>query len=468
MMTHSTWSARILRALVPAIPFLWLIVLFATPFLIVIKISLSEYAVAQPPYTPHFDWNNVQGFLAELDTENYSVILGVPLSSFIPVLIVALFAFVNGSILGFLTALCRWKGRCIILLILLMPYLLYGWAWLDARNGSTLFLELFHAFLYGTLKTPFLGSAALDEVMRFTALLIFATIPVFLSTGSLKKRHWYSEGRFSLKLAFDTLLRKGKGGLLLAFPAVFSAATIFMMLREFNGDRIYWLALLISLKIAVISTIILLIVGFPLAYAMARAPKSWRLFLIAAVMLPFWIVFLIRIYSWKLILEFFEHYLSEWGMAAGLMTSPLTLLNTDLAVYIGIIYGYLPFMVLPLYATLEKMDIRLVEAATDLGSPPWRTFWTITIPLAKPGILAGSLLCFIPAVGEFVIPELLGGSDTLMIGKTLWNEFFSNRDWPLASSVAVILLIILVIPMLLFQQVESGQRDRDAEEEPYI
>jgi putrescine transport system permease protein len=221
-------------------------------------------------------------------------------------------------------------------------------------------------------------------------------------------------------------------------------------------DDLYWSAALSSVTIAAVSTAILLVVGFPVAYAMARAPERWRAILVALVILPFWTSFLIRVYAWIGILRP-EGLLNHAVLKLGIVSEPLVLLNTPGAVYLGIVYGYLPFMVLPLYATLEKQDYRLIEAAQDLGSPPWRAFWSITVPLAWPGIVAGSLLCFIPAVGEFVIPDLLGGSETLMIGRTLWSEFFSNRDWPLASAVAIILLILLVVPIVIYRHVEAAR-----------
>lgn len=279
----------------PAIPFVWLGVFFLAPFLIVLKIGLSDPATAQPPYRPAFDWNDWQGFLSGLDLEN-----------------------------------------------------------------------------------------------------------------------------------FETLI----------------------------GDDLYWHAALSSVRIAAISTILLLLVGFPIAHAMARAPASWRSLLVALIILPFWTSFLIRIYAWIAILKP-EGLLNQVLMGLSLIGEPLHILNTEGAVYLGIVYAYLPFMVLPLYATIEKMDPALIEAAQDLGSPPWRAFWTVTVPLAMPGIIAGSLLCFIPAVGEFVIPDLLGGSETLMIGRQLWSEFFSNRDWPLASSVAILLLVILVGPIVIYRNIEA-------------
>ncbi|NIX77107.1 ABC transporter permease [Microvirga terricola] len=300
-MAGRSLSRKWLAALVPAVPYLWLGVFFLVPFLIVLKISLSDTAVAQPPYKPVFDWNDIVGFFSQLDVENFELLV---------------------------------------------------------------------------------------------------------------------------------------------------------------GDDLYLRATLSSVRIAAISTILLLLVGFPIAYGMARAPERHRSLLVALVILPFWTSFLIRIYAWIAILKP-EGLLTQTLMGLGLISEPLNILNTETAVYIGIVYAYLPFMVLPLYATLEKMDDTLLEAALDLGSTPWRSFWTITVPLAMPGIIAGSLLCFIPAVGEFVIPDLLGGSETLMIGRQLWSEFFSNRDWPLASAVAILLLIILVMPIVIYRDVEARRLETE-------
>ncbi len=216
-------------------------------------------------------------------------------------------------------------------------------------------------------------------------------------------------------------------------------------------DDLYWRAYLNSLKIAAISTALALLLGFPMAYAMARAPERWRGPLVMMMILPFWTSFLIRVYAWIGILKG-EGLLNGFLQWLGLIDQPLAILNTDIAVYIGIVYSYLPFMVLPLYATLEKMDESLLEAAADLGCRPFKAFWKITVPLARPGIIAGSCLVFIPVVGEVVIPDLLGGSETLMIGRTLWSEFFTNRDWPVASAVAIVLLLLLVVPIALFQR----------------
>jgi putrescine transport system permease protein len=231
----------------------------------------------------------------------------------------------------------------------------------------------------------------------------------------------------------------------------------FIFLTE---DDLYWRAYLSSLRIAFISTCATLVVGYPIAYAMARASSEWRPTLMMLVILPFWTSFLIRVYSWIGILSQ-EGYLNQVLLWSGIINEPLIILNTNWAVYIGIVYTYLPFMVLPIYAALEKMDVSLLEAAEDLGCSKTSAFWLITVPLSKSGITAGCFLVFIPTLGEFVIPSLLGGSRTLMIGKILWEEFFSNRDWPVASAVAVILLLLLIIPIILFQRNQQKQREID-------
>ncbi len=288
-----------------AIPYLWLLALFLVPFLIVLKISLSDIALARPPYMPQLDpaagWEGLKSFLSELDFENFA----------------------------------------------------------------------------------------------------------FLTT-----------------------------------------------------DDLYWKAYLSSLKIALVSTFLTLLVGYPVAYAMARAPEEWRPTLLMLVILPFWTSFLIRVYSWMGILSN-EGVLNQLLMWLGIIDAPLQIMNTTTAVYIGVVYTYLPFMILPIYSALEKLDGSLLEAAEDLGCSRLEAFWLVTWPLSRNGIIAGCFLVFIPTIGEFVIPSLLGGSDTLMIGKVLWEEFFSNRDWPVASAVAVVLLLILIIPIVLFQRNEQKQREAE-------
>ncbi|KFB11107.1 ABC transporter permease subunit [Nitratireductor basaltis] len=226
-------------------------------------------------------------------------------------------------------------------------------------------------------------------------------------------------------------------------------------------DALYINSYLSSLWIAGVSTVLTLLVGYPMAYAMARAPENLRPILLMLVILPFWTSFLIRVYAWIGILKT-EGLLNQFLLFIGIIDQPLVILNTSTAIYIGIVYSYLPFMVLPLYATLEKMDQSLIEAAQDLGCPPLSSFWKITFPLSLPGVVAGCMLVFIPAVGEFVIPDLLGGSRTLMIGKTLWNEFFANRDWPVSSAVAIVLLLILVVPIVFFQRAQARSQEKGA------
>ncbi|MFZ0055962.1 MAG: ABC transporter permease subunit [Pseudolabrys sp.] len=219
-------------------------------------------------------------------------------------------------------------------------------------------------------------------------------------------------------------------------------------------DLIYLLSYLKSLQVAAISTLILVLVGYPFAYGIARAPRGWQPLLVMAVVLPFWTSFLIRVYAWINILQR-DGLLNDVLMRLHIVDVPLIWLSSDTAIYIGIVYSYLPFMVLPLYAALEKMDESLLEAAADLGCPRWKTFWLVVVPLSLPGAAAGALLCFIPIVGEFVIPDLLGGSETLMIGQTLWTEFFANRDWPVASAIAITLLALLLVPMLFYERLQQ-------------
>ncbi|MHC2481360.1 ABC transporter permease subunit [Rhizobium leguminosarum] len=226
-----------------------------------------------------------------------------------------------------------------------------------------------------------------------------------------------------------------------------------------TDDPLYFNAYVSSVVIAAISTFLTLLIGYPIAYGMAQAPRGLRPTLVMLVILPFWTSFLIRVYAWIAILKP-EGLFNQLLLSLHLIDTPLIILNTNTAVYIGIVYSYLPFMVLPLYSALEKMDGTLIEAAQDLGCPPITAFWRVTFPLSIPGVVAGCMLVFIPAVGEFVIPDLLGGSQTLMIGKTLWNEFNSNRDWPVSSAVATILLLILVIPIVFFQNVQAKAEER--------
>ncbi len=240
-----------------------------------------------------------------------------------------------------------------------------------------------------------------------------------------------------------------------AIKAAFAALSLdnFKLLVS---DDLYVLSYLRSLVVAAISTSILLAIGYPIAYGMARLPQRWQGVAMMLVIVPFWTSFLIRIYAWINILQH-DGLLNQVLLALHLVSAPVVWLSTDSAMYLGIVYSYLPFMILPLYATLAKLDPALLEAASDLGASPRQAFWRVTFPLSLPGVGAGALLCFIPIVGEFVIPDLLAGSDTLMIGQTLWLEFFTNKDWPVASATAVVLLLLLLAPLLLYDRLQRRQ-----------
>jgi len=243
-----------------------------------------------------------------------------------------------------------------------------------------------------------------------------------------------------------------------AFVAALSADNYAML----GSDALYLVSYLKSLEVAAVSTVILLVGGYPMAYGMARAPRALQPLLVMLVILPFWTSFLIRVYAWINILQR-DGLLNDILLRLHIVDQPVAWLASDTAIYIGIVYSYLPFMVLPLYAVLEKMDEQLLEAAADLGCPRWKTFWQVTLPLSLPGVAAGALLCFIPITGEFVIPDLLGGSETLMIGQTLWTEFFSNKDWPVASAIAVALLGLLLGPILFYERLQQRALAHDPE-----
>jgi putrescine transport system permease protein len=222
------------------------------------------------------------------------------------------------------------------------------------------------------------------------------------------------------------------------------------------SDSLYFATYVNSVKVAAVTTFYCLLIGYPMAYYIARSNSATRNLLMMGVMLPFWTSFLIRVYAWIGILKN-NGLLNNFLLWTGMIHEPIELYHTNTAVYIGMVYSYLPFLVMPLYAHLVKMDLRLLEAAYDLGAKPWTAFWRITLPLSKNGIVAGCLLVFIPAVGEYVIPELLGGADTLMIGRVMWDEFFNNADWPMASAVTCAMVLLLLVPMALFQHYQTRQ-----------
>jgi putrescine transport system permease protein len=293
---------------------------------------------------------------------------------------------------------------------------------------AKLVVQLPYAWLIAFFLVPFLIVVKIS--LSQTAIAQPPYIPVFeLAAG------WHGVTRFFAGLSLDNYAFLG-------------------------SDPLYVLSYLNSLEIAALSTVILLVIGYPIAYAMSRAPRGVQAVLVLLVILPFWTSFLIRIYAWMNILQH-DGPLNRLLLALDLVREPPVWLSTNTAVYIGIVYSYLPFMVLPLYATLEKLDESLFEAAADLGCPRWKTFWLVTLPLSAPGVIAGALLCFIPAVGEFVIPDLLGGSRSAMIGQTIWTEFFANKDWPTASAVAVVLVCLLVTPIVVFQHQTMRRLERE-------
>ena len=247
----------------------------------------------------------------------------------------------------------------------------------------------------------------------------------------------------------------------LGSPGAISRALAMLSSDNFRllaSDDLYILSYLRSLFVAVISTAILLLLGYPVAYAMARLPQRLQPIAMMLVIVPFWTSFLIRIYAWINVLQR-DGLLNDLLVGLHMVSAPVVWLSTDSAMYLGIVYSYFPFMILPLYATLSKQDVTLLEAAADLGCSRRQAFWLVTFPLSLPGAAAGALLCFIPIVGEFVIPDLLAGSDKLMIGQTLWLEFFTNRDWPVASAIAVVLLMLLVVPLVVYDRLQRRQLD---------
>ncbi|MDE2145551.1 MAG: ABC transporter permease subunit [Burkholderiales bacterium] len=233
-------------------------------------------------------------------------------------------------------------------------------------------------------------------------------------------------------------------------------------------DDLYFRAYANSLEFAAVTTVVCLLIGYPFAYFMARARASVQPALLMLVMLPFWTSFLLRVYAWKGLLSdnglvadlLVGLHLDRLLLAAGLIGEPGRFMNTPFSLMVGMVYSYLPFMILPLYANLAKMDLRLLEAAADLGATPWVGFWKVTVPLSRAGIIAGSMLVFIPCVGEYVIPELLGGPGTLMIGRVIWDEFFSNNDWPMASTVAVVMILLIIVPLAIFNKYQAEAQEK--------
>jgi putrescine transport system permease protein len=277
----------------------------------------------------------------------------------------------------------------------------------------------------------------------FVFLLVFFLLP-FLAVVKIS----FAEMRLAVPPYTDLISWAGD-----KLSVVFTTANYRLVLT----DDLYFAAYLSSIKVAFITTLICLLIGYPTAYLIARAPESRRNLLMMAVILPFWTSYLIRVYAWIGLLKD-QGLINQVLMWANLIDEPLRLHRTQFGLYVGMVYSYLPYMILPLYAFLVKMNRTLEEAATDLGAPPWQVFLTITLPLSMPGIVAGSLLVFIPSVGEYVIPELLGGADALMIGRVMWDDFFNNIAWPTAAAATCIMVALLLIPMAWFQRIQSREQ----------
>lgn len=285
-------------------------------------------------------------------------------------------------------------------------------------KSIVVFIPFFWLFLF--FLSPF-----------FIVLKISLAEPAIASPPFLPMTTWVDDSILEIKLVFEN----------------------FAYLVE---DDLYFNTYINSIKISSISTLICLLIGYPMAYAIVRASRTYKHILLMLIILPFWTSFLLRVYAWMGLLAD-QGTINNLLISIGVIDDPIRLLYTPFAVYVGIVYTYLPFMILPLYANMEKLDGSLREAAADLGAKPVSTFLTVTLPLTIPGIVAGSLLVFIPATGEFVIPDLLGGGNVLMIGRLLYNEFTANHDWPVASAVAIVLLIVLVLPMMLYQHTQGKQ-----------
>jgi putrescine transport system permease protein len=289
------------------------------------------------------------------------------------------------------------------------------------------------------------GTNRLIAWIPYLWLILFLLVP-FLIVGKLS----LSQTAMS-QPPYTPVLDPAEG--LAGLRAFFEALSLDNF-RTLFSDTLYIASFGNSLRIALISTLLLMVAALPIAYGISRMPRRWQPALLVAVMLPFWTAFLIRIYAWITILQR-EGLLNHLLIGLNIIDEPIPILASNTAVYIGIVYSYLPFMVLPVYAVLSRMDDSLLDAAADLGCPRWKTFWRVTLPLARPGLVAGTLICFIPIVGEFVIPDLLGDSRTAMIGQTLWVEFFGNRDWPIASALAIVLLVALLIPIMIVQRMQN-------------
>jgi putrescine transport system permease protein len=301
------------------------------------------------------------------------------------------------------------------------------------------------------MSDPTIKAADTRRWLRAAVLVPYAWLLLFFLTPFLMIMKISFAEPLVAQPPFTALLEWGEQG----FAGIRATFENYLFLF---ADGYYGIIYLASLKMAAIGTLLCLLLGYPMAYFIVRQPPRRRQLLLLAVILPFWISFLLRVYAWIGLLGS-RGAINELLLGMGIINAPLTLLYNDFAVYLGIVYSYLPFMILPLYANLERLNLDLLDAASDLGARRWQAFVDVTLPLSMPGIVGGCLLVFIPAVGEFTIPALLGGADTLMIGRVLWDEFFINRDWPVASAVSIVLLALLLVPILWFQHIQNREQE---------
>lgn len=443
------------RKFVIALPYIWLVMLFFIPFLIVFKISFSEMVRGVPPYTNLLSWDDGQ-ILISLSLNNYWMILEDSLD---------FGAYLHSLKIGVLVSLAilcyqqfkriRAKKKSEPKLKVFLKFLthtiliflairLTAWADLSSIESQALIISMILAAAILAIACWIIQKKGLYLPTKKQGFWWFIGITVVLFLGGRSFGVIQDVADHGLNNLLDSLF--------MLFHLI--QAPIFNIETDLS-DSIYVNGYLESLRVAGISTLLCILVGYPIAWAISRCEPSTRNILLLLIILPSWTSFLIRIYAWTTILRN-NGLLNYFLMSIGVIDEPLVIMNTDLAVYIGIVYAYLPFVILPIYNSLTKIDYTLVEAASDLGCKPIKTFFRIMLPLTKNGIIAGGMLVFIPAVGEYVIPELLGGSNSNMIGRVLWEEFFKNRDWPVASAVASVMLIILIVPIFYFNKYQNN------------
>lgn len=450
------------------IPFLWLLFFFLLPFVIVLKISLSESDYS-PPYHPMLAWAedqvsiilNYSSYVSIIKDDDWSY-----LDPYIALTKLGLVTLILCLLIGYLlakglTKLSNRKLQITLLWTITLPTLfaifLHGFAsYNDASSTPIGMLNLFLSKL-GIIHTPlmFLNNSFIIYLSSVLTHLSIVTIPVFFELN---------QREYSCVISHK-LTNFPKKSLLIGAILIFICVAGKYIVPNplgFTGfiGSSYLTPYLNSLELALFSTLFCLMIGYPMAYAIAKAPRNLQMVLVLLIIMPTWTALLIRVYAWMTILGNGNNGLmNQLLLSLGIIHKPIEILNTYLAVYIGVIYSYLPFMILPLYANLAKHDQSLLEAAADLGTKSIVAFWKITVPLSKNGIIAGCMLVFIPIIGEFVVPELLGGSEYQLIGQTIYREYFSNNDWPQAATLAIIMLLILIIPIHLFNRNQSKEME---------